>query len=161
MSSFSLPRGAIPYRSRLGWLPLSLALNLVLIGVVFAWELRPAPPSRQPIVTWQRQLIPSLLPADAAIATEAAGEIADAQATGDMAVHNQYTTIRGLLAAPQLDQAALNQAFDQMAEIRHNQQIQIGKAFAAELETVSADGREKMLAAMERQSRRWHPTPGR
>ena len=161
MSSFSLPRNAIPYRSRLGWLPLSLALNLVLIGVVFAWEMRPAPPSRQPIVTWQRALVPSLLPADAAIATEAAGQIADAQAVGDLAVHNEYTTIRGLLAAPQLDSVALGQAFDQMAEIRHNQQILIGKAFAEELETVSADGRQKILAAMEKQSQRWRPTPGR
>jgi len=128
---------------------------------VFAWELRPPPPPRQPIVSWQRALVPSLLPADAAIATEAAGQIADAQAAGDLAVHNEYTTIRGLLAAPQLDQAALNEAFDQMAEIRHNQQVLIGKAFAEELETVSADGRDKILAAMERQSRRWRPTPGR
>jgi hypothetical protein len=161
MSSFSIPRNAIPYRSRLGWLPLSLALNLVLIGVVFAWEMRPAPPSRQPIVTWQRELIPSLTPADATIATEAAGQIADAQAAGDLAVHNEYTTIRGLLAAPQLDQAALGQAFDQVAEIRHNQQILIGKAFAGELEMVSPDGRQKILAAMGMQSQRWHPTPGR
>ena len=73
MSSFSLPRNAVPYRSRLGWLPLSLALNLVLIGVVVAWELNlPAPP-RQPLVTWQRELIPSLNSADAAIAAQAAG----------------------------------------------------------------------------------------
>ena len=34
MSSFSIPRGAVPYRSRLGWLPASLALNLILAGVM-------------------------------------------------------------------------------------------------------------------------------
>jgi hypothetical protein len=161
MSSFSLPRNAAPYRSRLGWLPLSVALNLLLIGVVFAWEFRPPPSPRQPIVTWQRALIPSLLPADAAIATDAAGQIADAQAAGDLAVHNQFTRIRGILAAPQLDSAGLGDAFDQMAEIRRNQQLQIGKAFAQELTGISADGRQKILAAMEQQARRWHPTPGR
>jgi hypothetical protein len=161
MSSFSLPHNAAPYRSRLGWLPLSLALNLLLIGVVFGWELRPPPPARQPIVTWQRELIPSLLPADASIASEAAGQIADAQAVGDSAVHNQYARIRGILAAPQLDEAGLGEAFGQMAEIRRNQQVQIGKAFAQELIGVSADGRQKILAAMEQQARRWHPTPGR
>ena len=160
MSSFSLPRGAIPYRSRLGWLPLSLALNLVLIGLVVAWELNlPAPP-RQPLVTWQRELIPSLTPGDAVIATEAAGRIADAQAAGDLAVHNQYTKVRGILATDPLDRAALAEAFDEMADIRHDQQFKAGKAFTEELNTVSADGRRKILAGMERQGQRWKPTPG-
>jgi hypothetical protein len=160
MSSFSLPRGAVPYRSRLGWLPLSLALNLVLIGLVVAWELNlPAPP-RQPLVTWQRELIPSLSPADAAIAATAAGRIADAQAAGDLAVHNQYTKIRGILAADPLDRAALDETFNRMADIRRDQQSEAGKAFAEELDTVSADGRRKILAGMEKQSQRWKPTPG-
>jgi Heavy-metal resistance len=160
MSSFSLPRNAVPYRSRLGWLPLSLALNLVLIGVVVAWELNlPAPP-RQPLVTWQRELIPSLNPADAAIAAQAAGRIADAQAAGDLAVHNQYTKIRGILAADPLDRAAIAEAFSQMAQIREDQQLKAGQAFTEELDTVSADGRQKILAAMEKQSQRWKATPG-
>jgi hypothetical protein len=160
MSSFSLPRGAVPYRSRLGWLPLSLALNLVLIGLVVAWELNlPAPP-RQPLVTWQRELIPSLSPADGAIAAEAAGRIADAQAEGDLAVHNQYTKVRGILASEPLDRAALADTFNLMADIRHDQQFKAGKAFTEELETMSADGRQKILARMEKQSQRWQPTPG-
>src|ERR1700760_2210277 len=106
MSSFSIPRGTTPYRSRLGWLPLSVALNLVLIGLVVAWELNlPAPP-RQPMVTWQRELIPSLSPADAAIVATAADQIADAQAAADMAVHLQFNKIRSILAADPLDKAA-------------------------------------------------------
>jgi hypothetical protein len=160
MSSFSLPRGAVPYRSRLGWLPLSLALNLVLIGLVVAWELNlPAPP-RQPLVTWQRELIPSLSPADAVIAAEAAGRIADAQAAGDLAVHNQYTKVRGILAADTLDRTALAETFNRMADIRRDQQFEAGMAFTEELDTVSADGRRKILAGMEKQSQRWKPTPG-
>ena len=159
MSSFSLPRNAVPYRSRLGWLPLSLALNLLLIGVILAWMLNlPAPP-RQPIVTWQRELIPSLSPTDASIANEAAGRIADAQAAGDLAIHNQYTKIRAILAVEPLDRAALAQAFAGLADMRRDQQIQVGDAFDAELRAISADGRRKMLAAMDVQSKRWHPTP--
>jgi hypothetical protein len=160
MSSFSIPRNAIPYRSRLGWLPLSLALNLVLIGLVVAWELNlPAPP-RQPLVTWQREIMPSLSPADAAIAADAAGRIADAQAAGDLAVHNQYKKIRGILAVDPLDRTALAAAFDEMADIRREQQLKVGKAFTEELDAVSLDGRRKMVAAMEKQSQRWRPTPG-
>ena len=160
MSSFSLPRRAAPYSSRLGWLPLSVALNLLLIGLVLAWVLNMPTPPRQPLVTWQRELIPSLSSTDGPIAAEAAGRIADAQAAGDLAVHQQYGKIRAILAVEPLDHAALATAFDGLAEIRHNQQVQIGKAFAEELDAVSADGRRKILLAMETESRRWHPTPG-
>jgi hypothetical protein len=160
MSSFSIPRGAAPYRSRLGWLPLSVALNLVLIGLVVAWELNlPAPP-RQPMVTWQRELIPSLSPADATIVATAAGQIADAQSAADMAVHLQFNKIRAILAADPLDKAALADAFNQMATIRQTQQLKVGAAFTEELSAMSADGRKKILAEMEKQGQRWRPTPG-
>jgi hypothetical protein len=150
----------MPYRSRLGWLPLSVALNLLLIGLVVAWELNlPAPP-RQPLVTWQRELIPSLAPGDAAAVTEAAGQIADAQAAADYAVHQQFNKIRAILAAEPLDKEALATAFDEMATIRQAQQLRIGKAFTEELDKVSDDGRKKILAAMKRQGERWKPTPG-
>ena len=160
MSSFSIPRGVAPYRSRLGWLPLSVALNLVLIGLVVAWELNlPAPP-RQPMVSWQRELIPSLSPADAAVVSTAAGQIADAQSAADLAVHMQFNKIRTILAADPLDRAALADAFNQMAAIRQAQQLKVGAAFTEELGAVSADGRKKILTAMEKQGQRWRPTPG-
>jgi len=161
MSSFSIPRGAAPYRSRLGWLPLSVALNLVLIGLVVAWELNlPAPP-RQPMVTWQRELIPSLASGDAAIVTAAASRIAEAQAEGDLGIHLQYNKIRTILAADPLDKAALAEAFNQMATIRQTQQLKTGAAFTEELDSLSTDGRKKILAAMEKQGQRWRPTQGR
>jgi heavy-metal resistance protein len=161
MSSFSIQRGTVPYRSRLGWLPLSVALNLLLIGLVVAWELNlPAPP-RQPLVTWQRELIPSLSPSDAAIVTEAAGQVADAQAAGDVAVHAQFDKVRAILAADPVDQAALAAAFNEMADIRQHQQMLIGKAFTEELDTVSAAGRQRIRAALIEQGQRWRPTPGR
>jgi hypothetical protein len=161
MSSFSIPRVRSPYRSRLGWLPASLAINLLLIGLVLAWVWNMPTPPRQALVTWQRELIPSLSAADAALATEATGRIADAQATGDSAVHAQYGKIRTLLAVEPIDRAALQAAFDEIAAIRHNQQIAVGGAFQDELATVSPDGRQKILSAMEKESQRWHPTPGR
>lgn len=160
MSSFSVSRGAVPYRSRLGWLPLSVALNLMLIGLVVAWELNlPAPP-RQPLVTWQRELIPSLSAGDAKIVAGAAGQIADAQAEGDLGVHNQFDQIRTILAAEPLDKAALSDAFKQIATIRQTQQLKIGVAFTEELDTISAEGKQKILAAMVKQGERWRPTPG-
>jgi hypothetical protein len=161
MSSFSIPRSTVPYRSRLGWLPLSVAVNLLLIGLVVAWELNLPGPPHQPLVTWQRELIPSLSPADAAVVSEAAGEIADAQAAADLAVHNQFNKVRAILGVDPLDKAALADAFDQMTSIRQNQQLQIGKAFTEELDQVSDAGRQKILAAMQKQGQHWRPTPGR
>jgi len=161
MSSFSIPRGTLPYRSRLGWLPLSVALNLVLIGLVVAWELNLPPPPRQPLVTWQRELIPSLSPADAAIVTEAANRIADAQAAGDRQIRAQFDKVRAILAADPVDKDALAAAFNEMANIRQNQQMLVGKAFTEELDTVSDDGRRKIHAALVEQGKRLRPPPGR
>ena len=161
MSSFSIPRGTVPYRSRLGWLPLSVALNLVLIGLVVAWELNlPAPP-RQPLVTWQRELIPSLSPADATIVRETVSRIAGAQAAGDLGIHAQFDKVRAILTANPVDKAALADAFDQMATIRQNQQMLVGKAFTEELDKVSDEGREKIRAALMEQGKRWRPTSDR
>lgn len=160
MSSFSISRGA-RYRSRLGWLPVSLALNLLLTGLVLAWVLNLPSPPRQALVTWQRELIPSLSAGDATLATDAAGRIADAQAAGDQAVHIQYAKIRTLLAVEPVDQAALRAAFDKIAVIRNSQQISVGNAFLDELTAVSPEGRRKILSAMEKESQRWHPAPGR
>ena len=161
MSSFSIPRARIPYRSKLGWLPASLALNLLLIGLVLAWVWNMPPPARQPIVTWQRELIPSLSPGDGALASDAAGRIADAQAAGDRAVHAQYNKVRALLAVEPVDRDALERAFTDMATIRHTQQVEVGDAFFDELVAVTPQGRQKILAAMEKESLRWHPSPGR
>ncbi len=159
MSSFSISRGAAPYRSRLGWLPLSVALNLVLIGLVVAWAVnRPMPP-RQPLLTWQRELIPSLSPADAVVVTAATGRIAEAQGAGDLGIHLQFNKVRTILAVDPLDKDALMEAFNQMATIRQTQQLQVGKAFTEELDSVSADGRQKILAAMIKQGERWRPQP--
>ena len=65
MSSFSVSRSFPMSRTRWGWLPLSVALNLVLIGIILGYASRSheAAP-RQALVTWQRELLPSLPPAD-------------------------------------------------------------------------------------------------
>jgi hypothetical protein len=159
MSSFSIPRTRLGYSSRLGWLPASLALNLLLIGIMAAWVWNMPAPARQPLVTWQREMIPALAPDDAAMATDAAARIADAQSAGDIAVHAQYNKIRALLATEPVDHAALQAAFEQIAAIRNNQQLTVGNAFRDELASVSPNGRKTILAAMEREAVRWHPTP--
>lgn len=159
MSSFSIPRGAVPYRSRLGWLPASLALNLILAGVLVAWVSDRPTPTRQPLVTWQRELAPSLETPDATIVTDGAARIADAQHQGDEGVHQQYAKVRAILAVEPVDHAALDAAFAEMAAIRHSQQLSVGHAFRDELAAVSADGRRKLLAAMEKEAVRFHSSP--
>ena len=161
MSSFSIPRTRAPYRSRLGWLPISLAVNLLLVGLLLSWVWHMPSAPRQAIVSWQRELIPTLPPGDAALVEDTAGHIADVQAAADRAVHLQYNTVRTLLAAPSVDRASLQAAFDEIATIRHHQQVAVGDAFLNELVAVSPQGRKQILAAMEKESLRWHPNPGR
>ena len=159
MSSFSIPGRAVPYRSRIGWLPLSVALNLLLIGILFAWVATTSPPMpRQPLVTWQRELIPSLPAGDAAIASDAVARIAASQVACDAAVHIEYAEIRGLLAIEPLDSAAVLAHFDRIVALRNAQQNTALHAFSDELKSVSPEGRKILLTGMERESKRLHPT---
>ena len=161
MSSFSIGRSAAANRSRLGWLPVSIAVNLLLIGLVLAWVWNMPPPERQPLVSWQREIIPSLSPGDAAIVTEATGRISDSQVTCDEAVHSQYAKIRALVAAEPVDGAAIRAGFDQIIALRNTQQTTALHAFSDELNAISPDGRQKILAGMKREAARARPVPGR
>jgi hypothetical protein len=161
MSSFSIARGVTPYRSRLGWLPASIALNLLLIGLLGAWVWNMPSPPRQPLVTWQREIMPTLSLDDAAIATRASEKISDSQKVCDDAVRAEYVKIRTLLAIEPVDTATIQADFDQIISFRNTQQTTALHAFADELSTVSADGRQKLRAAMIKESQRSHPVPGR
>ena len=161
MSSFSASRSFPMGRTRWGWLPISVAVNLVLMGVILGWASRnhtPAP--RQALVTWQRDLLPSLLPADAAIVSGATDSIAAEQATGDTAVHQAYLRIRQILAVSPLDTAAMADAFESIRAARDTQQTAVDKTFFSELSSLSPEGRAIVLRAMETESHRWHPPGG-
>jgi uncharacterized membrane protein len=161
MSSFSVGRTFPMSRTRWGWLPISVALNLVLIGVILGWASRshtPAP--RQALVTWQRQLLPSLPPADAAIVSSATDSIAAEQATGDTTVHQAYLRMRQILAVSPLDTAAMADTFESIRAARDQQQTAVDKSFFNELSSLSPEGRAIVLKAMEVESRRRHPPGG-
>jgi hypothetical protein len=148
-------------RTRWGWLPLSVALNLVLIGVVLGWASRNhTPPPRQALVTWQRELLPSLPPPDAAIVSGATDSIAAEQAAGDTRVHQAYLRMRQILAVSPLDTAAMLDTFESIRAARDAQQTAVDKSFFNELSSLSPEGRAIVLKAMEAESHRWHPPGG-
>jgi hypothetical protein len=148
-------------RTRWGWLPLSVALNLVLIGVVLGWASRThMPASRQALVTWQRELLPSLSPADVPIVSSATDRIAAAQAQGDTAVHQAYVQLRAILAVSPLDKPGMEKAFEAIRAARDTQQTTINGIFSEELSAVTPDGRAAVLKAMEVESHRNHPPGG-
>jgi len=161
MSSFSVDRNFPMSRSRWGWLPVSIALNLVLIGVILGLASQnhtPAP--RQALVTWQRALLPTLAPADAAIVSGATDKIAAEQSAGDATVHEAYIRIRQVIAVSPLDTAAMASAFESIRATRDAQQTAVDKIFFDELSSVSPEGRAILLKAMEAESHRWHPPGG-
>jgi len=161
MSSFSVDRNFPMSRSRWGWLPVSVALNLVLIGVILGWATQShTPVPRQALVTWQRALLPTLSPADAAIVSGATDKIAAEQATGDTTVHEAYLRIRQAIAVSPLDSTAMAAAFETIRATRDAQQTAVDKIFFDELSSVSPEGRAILLKAMEAESHRWHPPGG-
>jgi hypothetical protein len=161
MSSFSLPRPAAPYSSRIGWLPLSIAVNLLLIGFLLAWVVsNQAPAPRQPLVTWQRELMPTLSTSDAAVATDAVSRIAASQVACDDAVHAEYAQIRAVLAVEPVDNGAIQAHFDKIIALRNAQQNTALHAFGDELKNLSPEGRRIILTGMEKESQRLHPATG-
>ncbi len=161
MSSFSVSRNFPMSRTRWGWLPLSVALNLVLIGVILGWASRThAPESRQALVTWQRELLPSLPPADVPVVNGATDRIAAAQAEADSAVHQAYIQIRAIMAVSPLDKPGMEAAFRTIQSTRDAQQKTVDDIFFDELSTISPEGRGIMLKAMEAESHRLHPPGG-
>ncbi len=161
MSSFSVSRSFPMSRARWGWLPFSVALNLILLGVVLGWaaHIHESAP-RQALVSWQRELLPALSPADAAIVSNATDRIAAAQINGDTTVHEAYVHIRAILAVAPLDSAAMTDAFEAIRAARNAQQTSINNTFMNELSSISAEGRAAVLKAMEAESHRWHPPGG-
>ncbi len=157
MASFSTPP-ALQGRRRWEWLVASIAINLVLIGLILSYLL--GGHRHQPFVTWQSELLPTLGADDARIVQSAIDRIAAEQMSGDSRIHEDFTRTRAILAVEPLDRDALAKAMNDIAAARNAQQTEIGDIFRDELQSLSADGRAKILAAMERESRRYHPPPG-
>lgn len=161
MSSFSVSRSFPMSRTRWGWLPLSVALNLVLLGVILGYASRshgPAP--RQALVTWQRELLPSLPVADVPIVTNATNRIATAQAQGDATVHQAYIELRAIMAVSPLDKPGMEKALEAIRSARDAQQTTINSIFSEELSTITPEGRAAVLKAMEVESHRHRPPGG-
>jgi len=157
MSSISIVGERYLDRRHRGWFLLaSLAANLVLAGLILAWVVA-MPAQHQSMVVWQRDILPSLSPSDAAIVTDATTRMADAQDQGANSIHANYSKVSALLAVEPLDQAALERTLDEMSAIRGNQQGEVYNAFFKELVALSPDGRAKILAALQREVRQWRP----
>jgi len=112
------------------------------------------------MVIWQRDLVASLSSGDAAIVSDAVERMAQAQGEGARSIHADFLKISALLAVEPLDQEALKQTLGDMSRIRGDQQQGVNQAFFKELVAVSADGRAKMLAALQKQARLWRPPEG-
>ena len=161
MSSFSVSRSFPMSRTRWGWLPLSVALNLVLLGLILGYASRShAPVLRQALVTWQRELLPALPPADVPIVTNATNRIAVAQAQGDDTVHQAYVQLRAILAVSPVDKPGMEKAFEAIRAARDAQQTTINGIFSEEMSTITPEGRAAVLKAMEAESHRHRPPGG-
>ncbi len=158
MASFSTPPLLQKGSSR-GWLVGSIALNLILIGLILAWLVMPH--ENQRLVTWQRAVVPTLAPADASIVTGAVDRIAGRQAQADIKVHQDYARVRTILSTEPLDRAALEKELNEVAEARNSQETEILHIFLEELTSVTPEGRAKLVAGMEKASHRYNPPRNR
>jgi hypothetical protein len=138
---------------RPSWLMISVAVNLVFIGLIFAWVIGMS--SRQP-VSWQRELIPSLSAADATIARNVAQNLDDNQAATDKLVNAQYANLIAVIKTEPFDRAACAAALDKFTAIRDEHDAQIHKIVVDEMASLSPDGRAKLAAWIENAAGRWH-----
>src|SRR5580658_2234374 len=93
---FRVVTGSASASRRSTWLIVSLAVNLILVGLIVAWIVAMPGPHR-PLVTWQLNVAPSLSEADATIVMDATNRIIATQDTADEAVHADYEQIKTLL----------------------------------------------------------------
>jgi len=141
---------------RWGWLIASVALNLVLLGLMLAWVW--GMHTKQPYMSWQRSLLPSMSAADAAIVQEAATRIEEIKAQGDALVRAQSVRLRNEIVAEPFDRAAMEGAINALDAARNDEQTAVGRVFLDEMTALSPAGRISVKAAAERQSHRWFPT---
>ena len=145
-------------RRRWEWLIASIAVNLVLIGLILSFLM--GNHRHQPLVTWQREMLSSLSPSDAAIVQAATQRISERQSDSDAHAHAEFVRTRSILAVEPLDRDALKQTLDDITQIRNDQQTAVSGIFFEELTALSPEGRAKVLAAMERESHRYSPPSG-
>jgi hypothetical protein len=138
-----------------GWLAVSIAVNLVLIGFVFAWALGMDSP-RSP-TTWQRDLIPSLSTQDAAVVTNAVQRINDLRSRYDAFNEEQSALFRARLHGSPFDRAAMSEMLERINKNHADQRATIMHEFLDELTALSPDGLAKLTAAMEQQVGRQKP----
>jgi hypothetical protein len=156
MSSFSIAPGIERRRPpRSFWLIASIAVNLVLIGLIFSWVIGMR--AHQPLFGWQRDLIGSVSQADAVIVGNAADRFEEVQIHTDQLLVEQYMKLKDVLRAQPFSAADCQKVLDEMAFIRDDQQISFQRIFAEEAAALSPEGRLKLVDAMEREGRRWHP----
>lgn len=155
MSSFSIASGFERGHRRSYWLIGSVAVNLVFIGLIFAWVLGMR--AHQPLFGWQRDIVGSLSEADAAVVSNAADRLQAVQDHTDQLLVAQYGDLKTVLRAQPFNAADCQKVLDEMAFIRDDQQISFQRIFAEEASALSPEGRAKLVDAMDREARRWHP----
>ena len=155
MSSFRIAFKPARRPRRSYWLVVSVAVNLVLLGLILSWAM--GMHARQPPFGWQRELAGSLSASDAAIVSQAADRLEDVQTRTDGLLLVQYEALKTALRAQPFSAAGCQKILDQMAFIRDDQQISFQRIFAEEAAALSPEGRARLVDAMERESRRWHP----
>jgi hypothetical protein len=148
-------RSVPDYRWRNSWLVASLVVNLLLMGLLFAWALdmnHPRPPS-----SWQRDVLPSLTTGDAEIVNLALARSNDIHDRGETLSGEQLFLLPNLIRADPFDRAKLEQTLMTIEKIRADQRDAITIGFLNELSALSPDGRAKMAAALEQEAHRLHP----
>jgi hypothetical protein len=140
------------------WLILSIAVNLVLLGLILSWAFRfDGPPPHRPMRDLQRDLIPSLSAADAEIVTTTVQRLDEIQKRDDAVSVPRFARLQAALSANPYDRAATDTAFDQLEATRADHFREFRGIIADELSTLSPDGRAKLAAALSRDNPRPRP----
>ena len=127
------------------WLALSVAANLVFVGMIVAWFLTMSKPSdRHIVMDRQQKVIDSVGPADAAVARKVGDQYQAIVTQYAPRFAAQKEKLLAAAHAPSFDRAAFYDALRGFSALRNEQELAIHQIFADEMAALTPAGREQL-----------------
>jgi hypothetical protein len=127
------------------WLAVSVAANLVFVGLIVAWVLAMTRPvDRHVVLDRQQKVIESVGPADAAILRDVGQQYEAIVMQYAPLFAQQHEKLLASVHAAPFSRAAFYDALNGFSALRDDEELAIHKIFADEMAALSPEGRERL-----------------
>jgi hypothetical protein len=127
------------------WLAVSVAANLVFVGLIVAWVLTMARrPSPDIVMNRQQKVIDSVGPADAAVVRHVGEQYQAIAMQYSSLFAQQNEKLLATVHAEPFDRAAFYDALRGFSTLRNQKEMAVHQIFADEMAALSPQGRERL-----------------